>query len=61
VAEARRDDDLPLYLASGGPLTNVASALRDDPGIASRLTLIWIGGSLDSPAGSARPRPAAAH
>jgi Inosine-uridine preferring nucleoside hydrolase len=50
AAEARRDADLPLYLACGGPLTNVASALRDDPGIASRLTLIWIGGSLDSSA-----------
>ena len=47
VSEARRDDDLPLYLACGGPLTNVASALRDAPDIASRLTLIWIGGSLD--------------
>jgi hypothetical protein len=47
VGEARRDDDLPLYLACGGPLTNVASALRDAPDIASRLTLIWIGGSLD--------------
>jgi purine nucleosidase len=50
AGEARRDDDLPLYVACGGPLTNVASALRDDPGIASRLTLIWIGGSLDSSA-----------
>jgi purine nucleosidase len=50
VAEAHRDDDLPLYLACGGPLTNVASALRDAPDIAARFTLIWIGGSL---AGSA--------
>jgi len=50
VAEARRADDLPLYVACGGPLTNVASALRDDPGIASRLTLVWIGGSLDGSA-----------
>ena len=47
IDEARRDDDLPLYLACGGPLTNVASALRDAPDIAPRLTLIWIGGSLD--------------
>jgi purine nucleosidase len=47
VAAARRDDDLPLFLACGGPLTNVASALRDAPDIASRFTLIWIGGSLD--------------
>jgi len=50
VDEARRDNDLPLYVACGGPLTNVASALRDDPGIASRLSLIWIGGSLDGSA-----------
>jgi purine nucleosidase len=48
--EARREDDLPLYVACGGPLTNVATALRDAPDIASRLTLIWIGGSLDSSA-----------
>ncbi len=50
VDEARKVDQLPLYLACGGPLTNVASALRDAPDIASRLTLIWIGGSLDSSA-----------
>jgi purine nucleosidase len=50
VGEARRDDGLPLHVACGGPLTNVATALRDAPDIASRLTLIWIGGSLDSSA-----------
>lgn len=47
VAEARRDDDLPLYLVCGGPLTNVAAALRQAPGIVDRLVLVWIGGSLD--------------
>lgn len=46
VAEARRDDRLPLYLVCGGPLTNVAEALRQAPEIATRLTLVWIGGSL---------------
>jgi purine nucleosidase len=50
VDEARRDDDLPLYLACGGPLTNVAAALRDAPDIASRFTLVWIGSSLDGSA-----------
>lgn len=50
VDEARRDDELPLYLACGGPLTNVATALRDAPDIAARLTLVWIGGSLESSA-----------
>ena len=47
VAEALRDGDLPLYLVCGGPLTNVAAALQQDPGIAERLVLVWIGGSLD--------------
>ena len=46
VAEARRDDDLPLHLVCAGPLTNVAAALEQAPDIASRLTLVWVGGSL---------------
>jgi inosine-uridine nucleoside N-ribohydrolase len=46
VEEARRDDPLPLFLVCGGPLTNVAQALRQAPDIASRLTLVWIGGAL---------------
>nr|WP_246325009.1 nucleoside hydrolase [Petropleomorpha daqingensis] len=46
VEEARRDDPLPLYLVCGGPLTNVAAALRAAPDVAGRLTLLWIGGSL---------------
>lgn len=44
VAEALRDDALPLFLTCGGPLTNVAAALRLAPAIAKRLTLVWIGG-----------------
>ncbi|WP_138733275.1 nucleoside hydrolase [Modestobacter excelsi] len=47
VAEARRADPLPLFLVCAGPLTNVAQALRQAPDIAGRLTLVWIGGSLD--------------
>ena len=48
VAEANREDvDLPLYLVCGGPLTNVAAALQEDPLIADRFVLVWIGGSLD--------------
>lgn len=50
IAEAMRDDtSLPLYVAVGGGLTEVASALMLEPAIAGRFTLIWIGGSL-SPA-----------
>jgi Inosine-uridine preferring nucleoside hydrolase len=44
VAEALRDDPLPLYLTCGGPLTNVAAALRLEPRIAERMILVWIGG-----------------
>ncbi|MBP6902805.1 MAG: nucleoside hydrolase [Burkholderiaceae bacterium] len=47
VDEALRDDPLPLWLTCGGPLTNVAAALRLAPQIAPRLTLVWIGGALD--------------
>jgi hypothetical protein len=47
VAAAAEESDLPLVLVCGGPLTNVAAALELDPGIAARLTLVWIGGSLD--------------
>ena len=47
VAEARRDDPLPLYVVCGGPLTNVAQALRQAPDISERLTLVWVGGALD--------------
>lgn len=45
VAEAMRDDPLPLFLTCGGPLTNVAAALRLEPRIAQRMTLVWIGGA----------------
>jgi hypothetical protein len=45
VEEARRDDDLPLFLVCAGPLTNVAAALAEAPEIASRLTLVWVGGA----------------
>lgn len=44
VAEAMRDDKLPLFFTCGGPLTNLAEALALEPGIASRMTLVWIGG-----------------
>lgn len=44
LEESRRGDPLPLVIACGGPLTNVASALREDPSLADRAELIWIGG-----------------
>jgi len=47
IAEAHRDEPLPLYLVCGGPLTNVSAAVRRDPSIAGMLKLVWVGGSLD--------------
>jgi purine nucleosidase len=47
IAEANRTDGLPLYLVCGGPLTNVAAAIRQDPSITRKLTLIWVGGAVD--------------
>jgi purine nucleosidase len=45
VKEAMRDDSkLPLYVVCGAGLTDLASAYLSEPEIASRLTLIWIGG-----------------
>lgn len=45
IAEALREDtDLPLFVAVGGGLTEVASALLIEPRIAERMTLVWIGG-----------------
>jgi purine nucleosidase len=45
IDEAMRDDTtLPLYVAVGGGLTEVASALMIEPKIAGRFTLVWIGG-----------------
>ncbi|MEA9984041.1 nucleoside hydrolase [Subtercola sp. RTI3] len=46
VAEAMRDDtDLPLYIACGAGLTELASAFLLEPRIAGRLTVVWIGGN----------------
>ena len=44
VAEAMRDDPMPLFVTCGGPLTNVAAALRLAPEIAKRMTIVRIGG-----------------
>jgi inosine-uridine nucleoside N-ribohydrolase len=45
IKEAMRNDTkLPLYVVCGAGLTDLASAYLLKPEIASRLTLIWIGG-----------------
>jgi purine nucleosidase len=46
IDEANREDvDTPLYVVCGGSLTSIASAWLMDPTIASKLTVIWIGGA----------------
>ena len=35
----------PLYVVSIGAITNIASAMLLDPGIADRLVVIWLGGN----------------
>jgi len=37
--------DKPLYIVCGAGLTNIASAFLMEPKIASRITMIWIGGT----------------
>ena len=45
IKEAMREDTkLPLYIVCGAGLTDIASAYLQEPKIANRLTLIWIGG-----------------
>lgn len=45
IAEAMRDDTkLPLFYCAGAGLTDLAEALRLEPRIGQRLTLVWIGG-----------------
>lgn len=47
IDEAMRTDTrLPLFVAVGGGLTEVASALILKPEIAERMTLVWIGGGM---------------
>ena len=45
IVEAMREDtDAPLFVACGGGLTAIAEAWQQEPRIADRLTVVWIGG-----------------
>jgi purine nucleosidase len=44
IARARAPHDTPLYVIAIGAITNVASALLADPGIAERIVVVWLGG-----------------
>jgi hypothetical protein len=44
IREALSNDSRPLFVTFMGPLSDLASAYLMEPGIAGRLTAIWIGG-----------------
>ena len=43
-AMARGEDDAPLYVATIGAITNVASAVLLEPEIIKRIVIVWLGG-----------------
>jgi len=46
ISEAMKDDPRPLHVAFLGPLTDMASALLEEPAIAQRnVIVVWIGGA----------------
>ncbi len=45
IDEALNESNLPLFVVCGAGLTNVASAFLEEPEIAGKFTLIWIGGT----------------
>jgi len=44
VNEAMKEDTKPLFVLCLGAITNVAAALQQNPEIAKRMTIVWIGG-----------------
>lgn len=44
IEEAKKEDEHKLFVLCQGAITNVASALNACPDIASRMTVVWIGG-----------------
>lgn len=43
-AMARNENDEPLYVATIGAITNVASAILKQPAIIKRIVVVWLGG-----------------
>ena len=46
ISEAMREDEHPLFVACQGGITDIAVAYLKEPAIASRMTMIWIGGGM---------------
>ena len=43
IREAMKDDNKPLFVLCQGAITNVAMAIKTEPKIMDRMTIIWIG------------------
>ena len=43
IDEAMKEDEKPLFVLCQGAITNVAMAIKTEPKILSRMTIIWIG------------------
>ncbi|MCR5279593.1 MAG: nucleoside hydrolase [Lachnospiraceae bacterium] len=43
IKEALREDDKPLFVLCQGAISNVAMAIKTEPRIMNRMTVIWIG------------------
>ena len=43
IREAMKDDSKPLFVLCQGAITNVAMAIKTEPKIMDRMTIIWIG------------------
>ena len=52
IKEAMMEDEKPLFILCQGAITNVAAAIKKEPSIMERMTVIWIGthGSVYGPA-----------
>lgn len=46
IAEARKQDDRPLFVAVQGAMTNIGAAINKAPDIAEKLTVLWNGGGV---------------
>ncbi len=49
IARANVESDRELVLVPVGKLTNIALALRKDPGIAERVRIVWLGSNYPEP------------
>jgi purine nucleosidase len=49
IERANAEDERPLVLLPVGKLTNIALALAKDPGIASKVRVVWLGSNYPDP------------